>query len=114
DAMAACAWCRARSIVGRSVCSTPDAGADKGDPSRIAVEVSEPLEAAWVPNQGGACTTASVLAGLGSLGARGLPALGPATLALGAREPFGAPALMDYVSLPGRRAPLDVRLEALA
>ena len=76
--------------------------------------MSEPLEAAWVPNQGGACTTASVLAGLGSLGARGLPGLGPATLALGAREPFGAPALMDYVTLPGRCAPLDLRVESLA
>jgi hypothetical protein len=73
-----------------------------------------PLEAVWVLNQGSACTTAAVLAGLGALGARGLPGLGAATLALGASEPFGAPALMDYVGLPGRRAPLDVRIETLA
>jgi hypothetical protein len=72
------------------------------------------LDAVWVRNQGAACTTASILAGLGMLGARGLPDLAAATLALGAREPYGAPALPDYVSLPGRRAPLDVRLEALA
>jgi hypothetical protein len=74
----------------------------------------QPLERVWVPNQGGACTTAAVLAGLGALGARGLPSLGTATLALGAAEAFGAPALMDYVSLPGRRAPLDLRIERLA
>jgi hypothetical protein len=72
------------------------------------------LEAAWVPNRGGACTTASVLAGLGALGARDLPDLAAATLALGAAVECGAPALLDYVSLPGRRAPLDLRLEALA
>jgi hypothetical protein len=69
---------------------------------------------AWVPNQGGACTTASVLAGLRVLGARAVPDLATATLALGAAEPLGAPALMDYVALPGRRAPLDARVEALA
>ncbi|HXM57131.1 MAG TPA: hypothetical protein VOB72_17155 [Candidatus Dormibacteraeota bacterium] len=68
----------------------------------------------WVANQGAACTTASILAGLGALGARDLPDLAAATLALGAREPYGAPALLDYVSLPRRRAPLDVRVEALA
>ncbi len=76
-----------------------------------------PLDAlaeSWVANRGAACTTASILAGLGALGARGLPDLGAATLALGAGEAYGAPALMDYVSLPGRRAPLDVRVEALA
>jgi hypothetical protein len=72
------------------------------------------LDRAWVENRGGACTTAAILAGLGALGARGLPDLGPATIALGAAVPYGAPALMDYVSLPGRRAPLDVRVEALA
>ncbi len=71
------------------------------------------LVSAWVPNRGGACTTASVLAGLGALGASDLPALGPATLALGAAGPYGAPALLDYVSWPGRRAPLDRRIEAL-
>src|SRR5205807_9031843 len=27
---------------------------------------------------------------------------------------YGAPALLDYVSLPGRRAPLDLRIEELA
>src|SRR5207253_8275704 len=72
------------------------------------------LEAASVQNQGSACTTAAALAGLGALGARDLPALGAATLTLGAAGEFGAPALMDYVSLPGRRAPLDVRIEGLA
>jgi len=72
------------------------------------------LVQAWVRNRGAACTTASILAGLGALGARGLPDLEAATLALGAAVPCGAPALMDYVSLPGRRAPLDVRVEALA
>ncbi len=65
-------------------------------------------------NRGAACTTASVLAALGALGAFDLPALGPATLALGAGLPFGAPGLLDYVSWPGRRAPLDRRIEALA
>jgi hypothetical protein len=72
------------------------------------------LESAWVANRGAACTTAAILAGLGALGARDLPELGPATLALGAAEACGAPALLDYVSLPGRRAPLDLRVEALA
>jgi hypothetical protein len=72
------------------------------------------LEAAWVQNQGSACTTAAALAGLGALGARDLPDLRAATLALGAAQELGAPALMDYVSLPGRRAPLDVRIEGLA
>jgi hypothetical protein len=72
------------------------------------------LAGVWVPNRGAACTTASILAGLGALGARDLPDLGAATVALGAREPYGAPALLDYVGLPGRRAPLDLRVEALA
>jgi hypothetical protein len=76
--------------------------------------MAAPLEEVWVPNEGGACTTAAVLAGLGALGARGLPGLGAATLALGASEALGAPALMDYVTLPGRPAPLDVRIERLA
>ena len=74
----------------------------------------EALAAAWVPNRGAACTTASILAGLGALGCRDLPALDSATLALGAAEPYGAPGLMDYVSLPGHRAALDARVEALA
>ncbi len=72
------------------------------------------LARAWVPNRGAACTTASILAALGALGARGLPELGTATVALGARSEYGAPALLDYVTLPGRRAPLDLRVEALA
>jgi hypothetical protein len=66
-----------------------------------------------VQNRGGACTTASVLAALGALGARRLPELGEATLLLGASSAYGAPALLDYVSLPGRRAPLDLRIERL-
>ena len=74
----------------------------------------ETLLMAWVPNRGGACTTAAVLAGLGALGARELPELGAATLALGAATAYGAPALLDYVGLPGRPAPLDVRIERLA
>jgi hypothetical protein len=74
----------------------------------------EVLIAAWVPNQGGACTTASVLAALRILGAQTVPDLASATLALGASQPFGAPALLDYVALPGRRAALDERVEKLA
>jgi|SRR5215471_4142741 len=72
------------------------------------------LEGARVANQGAACTTAAILAALGALGARDLPPLGAATLALGARVPYGAPALLDYVSLAWRRAPLDRRVEELA
>jgi hypothetical protein len=72
------------------------------------------LERAWVQNRGAACTTAAILAGLGALGARDLPALEEATRALGAEQPLGAPGLLDYVSWPGRRAPLDLRVEALA
>jgi hypothetical protein len=75
---------------------------------------AEALVRAWVPNRGAACTTAAILAGLGALGARDLPDVEAATLALGAAVPCGPPALLDYVSLPGRRAPLDVRVEALA
>jgi hypothetical protein len=74
----------------------------------------EVLVAAWVPNQGGACTSASILAALGALGARRLPELSEATLALGAHEPLGAPVLLDYVGLAGRPAPLDRRVERLA
>jgi hypothetical protein len=55
-----------------------------------------------------------VLAGLGLMGASDLPELGAATLALGASVEYGAPGLLDYVSAPGRRAPLDLRIEALA
>lgn len=72
------------------------------------------LARVWVANRGAACTTASILAALGALGARDLPELGEGTLALGARVRYGAPGLLDYVGLPGRRAPLDVRVEALA
>jgi hypothetical protein len=75
---------------------------------------SERLERAWLPNEGAACTTASVLIALGALGARGLPDLGTASVGLGASEPLGAPGLLDYVGLPGRRAPLDLRIERLA
>jgi hypothetical protein len=74
----------------------------------------EVLTAAWVPNRGSACTTAAVLAALGALGAERLPDLREATLELGAGEPLGAPALLDYVALPGRPAPLDRRIEDLA
>jgi hypothetical protein len=55
-----------------------------------------------------------VLAALGGLGAADLPDLRAATLALGARQAYGAPGLLDYVSAPGRRAPLDVRVEQLS
>lgn len=73
------------------------------------------LVAAREPNQGAACTTAAVLTGLRALGAAGLPEVTPAAIELGARAPAGAPGLLDYVGLPGmRRAPLDVRIEALA
>ena len=64
---------------------------------------------AWVQNQGAACTSASLLIALGLLKVPSLPALGPATLALGAAQEYGAPGLLDYVS--GR---LDRRVEALA
>jgi hypothetical protein len=75
---------------------------------------AEALARARVPNQGAACTTASILTALGGLGARSLPDVGTATLALGAHQRYGAPGLLDYVTLPGRRAPLDGRVEALA
>jgi len=64
---------------------------------------------AWVQNQGAACTSASLLIALGLLKVPSLPALGPATVALGAAHEYGAPGLLDYVS--GR---LDRRVEALA
>jgi hypothetical protein len=72
------------------------------------------LERAWVPNRGAACTSAAILAGLGALGAVGLPELEEATVRLGATVPLGAPGLLDYVSWPGHRAGLDLRVEALA
>jgi hypothetical protein len=75
---------------------------------------AEALARARVPNQGAACTTASILTALGGMGAGPLPDLGAATLALGAHQPYGAPDLLDYVTLPLRRAPLDERVEALA
>jgi len=71
-------------------------------------------QSAWVQNQGAACTTASLLIALGVLGVPDLPPLGPATLALGAAQEYGAPGLLDYVSRPGRRAPLDLRVERMA
>lgn len=71
------------------------------------------LEKSWVRNQGAACTSAALVAALGALGARDLPDLATATRVLAGAE-YAAPALLDYVSWPGRRAPLDVRLEALA
>lgn len=71
-------------------------------------------ENAWVQNRGAACTSASILIGLGLLGVPSLPPLAEATGLLGAAGEFGAPALSDYVSLPGRRARLDLRVEALA
>jgi hypothetical protein len=76
--------------------------------------VSAELEWARVPNQGAACTTASVLAGIRLLGAPTVPDLGAATVALGAPRPYAAPGLLDYFALPGRRPPLDRRIEALA
>ena len=71
------------------------------------------LETKWVQNQGPSCTTAATLAALGALGATDLPDLRAGTSAL-AGAAFAAPALLAYVSLPGRRAPLDVKVEALA
>lgn len=71
------------------------------------------LEKSWVQNRGAACTSAALLAAIGALGGRDLPDLARASRVLAGAE-YAAPALLDYVSLPGRRAPLDVRLEALA
>jgi len=71
------------------------------------------LEKSWIQNQGAACTSACVLAALGALGAHDLPDLATASAFL-AGQPNGAPALLDYVTLPGRRAPLDLRIEQLA
>ena len=71
------------------------------------------LEKSWVQNQGAACTSACVLAALETLGATDLPDLAAGSLFL-AGVPYAAPTLLDYVSLPGRRAPLDVRIESLA
>ena len=89
---------------------------DKGD-STITInglDAGNRLLQGWVRNQGAACTSAAALAALAALGATNLPQLGPASIRLGASEEFGAPSLLDYVSWPGRRAPLDLRLEALA
>jgi hypothetical protein len=71
------------------------------------------LEKSWIQNQGAACTSACVLAGLGALGAQDLPDLATASTFL-AGQPNGAPGLLDYVTLPIRRAPLDLRIEQLA
>ncbi len=67
----------------------------------------------WVQNRGAACTSASILIALGLLDVPGLPDLEAASLALGAASPYGAPGVLDYVTLPLRRAPLDVRIERL-
>jgi hypothetical protein len=73
------------------------------------------LASAREPNQGAACTTAAVLTSLRALGAVELPSLPSAAQELGARVPAGAPGLLDYVGVSGvRRAPLDLRIEALA
>ena len=80
----------------------------------MARTIIDTLKSAWVRNQGGACTSAAVLAGLGALGASGLPDLGEGSVLLGAGAEFGAPPLLDYVSWPGRQAPLDFRIESLA
>jgi hypothetical protein len=71
------------------------------------------LERSWVQNQGAACTSSCVLAGLGALGVPGVSDLATGSAVL-AGQAFGAPALLDYVTLPGRRAPLDLRIEKLA
>lgn len=71
------------------------------------------LEAARVENVGPSCTSASVLTGLRLLGLGTRPDLEEATLALTGAS-YVAPRLLDYVGLPGRRAPLDVRIEAFA
>ena len=70
------------------------------------------LEESWVQNRGAACTSACVLAALGAMGASGLPDLAAASGFLAGAE-YAAPGLLDYVSLPNRRAPLDLKIEAL-
>jgi hypothetical protein len=71
------------------------------------------LEKSWIQNQGAACTSACVVAALGALGGRDLPDLATASTILAGR-PNAAPGLLDYVTLPFRRAPLDLRIEDLA
>ncbi len=73
-----------------------------------------PYVKVWVRNQGAGCTSAALLIALGLLGVPDLPPLGEATRLFGAPREFAAPGLLDYVSLPGRPAPLDRRVEALA
>jgi hypothetical protein len=51
---------------------------------------------------------------LGLLEVPNLPHLEAASLALGAPAAFGAPGLLDYVTLGWRRAPLDRRIERMA
>lgn len=70
------------------------------------------LEKSWIQNQGAACTSVCALASLGALGAQDLPDLATGSAFL-AGQPYNAPGLLDYVSLPGRRAPLDQRIEQL-
>jgi hypothetical protein len=80
----------------------------------VSLDSSFRYERAWVANQGSACTSAAALIALGLLDVPDLPALDAASLALGAPIAYGAPGLLDYVTLAGRRAPLDVRIERLA
>ncbi len=76
---------------------------DAFDPARV-----------WVRNAGAACTSASLLIGLGLLGVPRLPTLPEAARLFGASAELGAPGILDYLAWPGRRAPLDRRVEALA
>lgn len=69
---------------------------------------------AWVANRGAACTPASVLMALRLLGVPELPPLDAMSLALGANLPYGAPGLLAYLALPGRRSPLDLAIERVA
>src|SRR4030081_1911102 len=71
------------------------------------------LEKSWIQNQGAPCTSACVVAALGALGGKHLPDLATASTILAGR-PNGPPGLLDYVTLPFRRAPLDLRIEDLA
>jgi hypothetical protein len=80
----------------------------------VAVDDGFRTHGTWVRNSGAACTSASLLIGLGLLGVPDLPSLREASRLFGATADFGAPGLLDYLSFPGRRAPLDVRVERLA
>jgi hypothetical protein len=95
------------------------AGSTNSDCSHVVIRITPKamyeflLEKSWIQNQGGACTSACVVAALGALGVPDLPDLATASCFL-AGQAYGAPALLDYVSLPNRRAPLDLRIERLA